>query len=376
MGDHPFLQVSSLKKRFGKVVAVDDVSFEAKKGEVLTLLGPSGCGKTTTLRIIAGFERPNKGEVHADGSCIVSAARRIFLPPEKRDMGMVFQSYAIWPHMNVFENVAYRLRLRRTKDSRIKEKVESVLELVGLSGLEKRSAMLLSGGQQQRVALARALVYSPKILLLDEPLSNLDAKLREQMRIELKSLQRRLAITVIFVTHDQIEAMTLSDRLVVMREGKIEQIGGPREIYERPRTPFVQEFIGRVIWLEGEVVDRGWQEVLVALAGNEGAKIRCETTDTDMKKGDAVVVAIRPEKVDLEPRHGQEGFNQVPCRVETSVFLGDRYECHLRYGETTFILPTSSAASFSSGDKVSLRLSPESARIWRKGNQNGEYTSL
>ena len=375
MSDNPSLEVSGLRKRFGKVIAVDDVSFEVKKGEVLTLLGPSGCGKTTTLRIIAGFERPDRGEVKIDGVCIVSASRRFFLPPEKRDMGMVFQSYAIWPHMTVFENVAYPLRLRRNKESQIKEKVEAVLELVGLSGLEDRSAMLLSGGQQQRVALARALVYSPKILLLDEPLSNLDAKLREQMRVELKSLQRRLAITVIFVTHDQIEAMTLSDRLVVMRQGEIEQIGTPRAIYERPQTPFVQEFIGRVIWLEGEVIDRGWQEVLVALSGDEGAKIRCETTDADMKKGDAVVVAIRPEKVELAPRREGEGFNQVPCRVENAVFLGDRYECHLRYGSTTFILPTSHAASFSTGEKVCLKLSPESARIWRKSSWSGEGTS-
>ncbi|HEX9443843.1 MAG TPA: ABC transporter ATP-binding protein [Candidatus Binatia bacterium] len=367
----PFLKVNGLRKKFGKFVAVDDVSFEIPSGEVLTLLGPSGCGKTTTLRIIAGFERPNKGEVEIDGRTIVSAAKNIFLPPEKREMGMVFQSYAIWPHMTVFENVAYPLRLRWTPESRIKEKVGSVLELVGLSGLEQRSAMLLSGGQQQRVALARALVYSPKILLLDEPLSNLDAKLREQMRVELKSLQRRLGITVIFVTHDQVEAMTLSDRLVVMRDGRIEQIGAPRDIYERPETPFVQEFLGRVIWLEGEVVERGWQEVMVALAGDHGARIRCDTADDAMQKGDSVVVAIRPEKVQLEKRCGDGGFNQVPCRVENSIFLGDRYECHLRYGATTFILTTSCEAAFASGDNIHLRLAPESARIWRKDHPNG-----
>ena len=370
--DQPFLKASGLVKRFGKVLAVDDVSFEINQGEVLTLLGPSGCGKTTTLRIIAGFERAERGEVNVEGQCVLSAQRRIFLPPEKRQMGMVFQSYAIWPHMNVFENISYPLRLRREKESVIREKVGSVLELVGLSGLEKRSAMLLSGGQQQRVALARALVYSPKILLLDEPLSNLDTKLREQMRVELKSLQQRLSITVIFVTHDQIEAMTLSDRLAVMRQGKIEQMGPPQEIYEHPRTPFVQEFIGRVIWLEGNVVENGGQSIVIELSGDERAHIRCDATDGKMKKGDAVVIAIRPEEVELSLNEEGDGFNQVPCRVETAVFLGDRYECHLRYGATTFALPTSRAEPVAAGQKVCLRLSPNSVRIWRKGGYPSE----
>jgi len=368
----PFLSARNLVKRFGKVTAVDDVSFEVKKGEVLTLLGPSGCGKTTTLRIVAGFERPDSGEVEVEGNCLVSVTRKIFLPPEKRQMGMVFQSYAIWPHMDVFENVAYPLKLRRVKGTVIREKVAEVLDLVGLSGLEDRSAMLLSGGQQQRVALARALVYSPKILLLDEPLSNLDAKLREQMRVELKGLQHRLSITVIFVTHDQIEAMTLSDRLAVMRQGRIEQLGPPQEIYERPQTPFVQEFIGRVIWLEGRVADTGWQGVLVNLSGDEGAQIRCETTDPAMKKGDPVVVAVRPEEVRLSKEREGDGLNQVPCQVETAVFLGDHYECHLRYGETSFTLPTSRLDSFSAGQNLCLRLSPGSVRIWRKRDQAAE----
>ena len=370
--EQPFLRATDIVKRFGKVLAVDHVGFEIRKGEVLTLLGPSGCGKTTTLRIIAGFERPEAGEVSVEDQSIVCVQKGIFLPPEKREMGMVFQSYAIWPHMNVFENVSYALRLRRAKESLVKEKVASVLELVGLSGLEERSAMLLSGGQQQRVALARALVYSPKILLLDEPLSNLDAKLREQMRVELKNLQRRLSITVIFVTHDQVEAMTLSDRLAVMRQGRIEQIGAPQEIYEHPRTPFVQEFIGRVIWLEGKVVDNGGRSVVVGLNGDESARIRCEATDGKMNHGDDVVIAIRPEEVKLSFEQEGDGFNQLPCRVETAVFLGDKYECHLRYGATTFALPTSRAEPVSAGQRVCLKLSPDSVRIWRKGGQNGE----
>lgn len=365
----PFLRAQGLAKRFGPVKAVDLVGFEVEQGEILTLLGPSGCGKTTTLRIIAGFERPDQGEVEVEGKPLVSVPRRICLPPEKREMGMVFQSYAIWPHMNVFENIAYPLRLRRIKRSLIHERVEAVLELVGLSGLENRSAMLLSGGQQQRVALARALVYSPKILLLDEPLSNLDAKLREQMRMELKSLQQRLSITVIFVTHDQIEAMTLSDRIVVMRQGRVEHMGSPEEVYEQPQTPFVQEFIGRVIWLEGEVVDSGWQEVLVALSGQAGAQIQCEKTDGEIRPGDSVVIAIRPEEVSLASEREGNGFNQVPCLLERAVFLGDRYECHLRYGEKTFSLPASRSLPFSQGQKICLKLSPGSARIWRKETQ-------
>jgi ABC-type Fe3+/spermidine/putrescine transport system ATPase subunit len=310
--------------------------------------------------------------VLVEGQPIVSAQRRLFLPPEKREMGMVFQSYAIWPHMTVFENVSYPLRLRRDKESAIKDKVANVLELVGLAGLESRSAMLLSGGQQQRVALARALVYSPKILLLDEPLSNLDAKLREQMRVELRSLQRRLSITVIFVTHDQIEAMTLSDRLAVMRQGRIEQIGAPQEIYERPQTPFVQEFIGRVIWLEGKVVENGGQSVIVGLTGEEKAHIRCEVADGKMNHGDDVVIAIRPEEVKLSLHSEGDGFNQLPCRVETAVFLGDKYECHLRYGTSTFALPTSRTEPVSAGQRVCLKLSPDSVRIWRKGDPASE----
>ena len=364
----PFLRAVGLGKRFGNVTAVNDVSFDVTKGEVLTLLGPSGCGKTTTLRIIAGFEKPDDGEVEVEANYVVSVQKKIYLPPEKREMGMVFQSYAIWPHLNVFENVAYPLRVRRVKRSLVREKVESVLGLVGLSGLEDRSALLLSGGQQQRVALARALVYSPKLLLLDEPLSNLDAKLREQMRVELKELQRRLSITVVFVTHDQIEAMTLSDRLAVMSQGRIEHLGTPQEIYTKPATSFVQEFLGRVIWLEGRVIEDNLARLLVELSGDEPVQIRCVSTDGGMKKGDPVVVAVRPEEVKLCKGREGDGLNQVPCVVETAVFLGDRYECHLRFGANTFTLYTSINEPFSSGQKLYLGLSEKSVRIWRKAD--------
>ena len=362
----PFLRAVGLEKRFGKVAAVNDVSFEVTKGEVLTLLGPSGCGKTTTLRMIAGFERPDTGEIEVENNFVVSVQKRVFLPPEKREMGMVFQSYAIWPHLDVFENVAYPLRVRRIKGSLVREKVESVLGLVGLAGLEDRPAMLLSGGQQQRVALARALVYSPKLLLLDEPLSNLDAKLREQMRVELKELQRRLSITVVFVTHDQIEAMTLSDRLAVMNQGRIEQLGTPHEIYTKPATSFVQEFLGRVIWLEGSVIEDNLGQLCVGLLGDETVEIRCDSTDGGMKKGEPVVVAVRPEEVKLGKSKDGDGLNQVPCVVETAVFLGDRYECHLRFGTNTFTLYTGVNEPFSSGQKLYMGLSDKNIRIWRK----------
>lgn len=366
-----FLEVRNLLKRFGKVTAVDDVSFGVDKGEVLTLLGPSGCGKTTTLRMIAGFEIPDAGQAHVGGVPIVSTERRICLPPERREMGMVFQSYAVWPHMTVGENVAYPLKLRRVKRSEVREQVRKVLDLVGLEGLEERSAMLLSGGQQQRVALARALVYSPKILLLDEPLSNLDAKLREQMRVELKAIQRRLSITVIFVTHDQLEAMTLSDRLAVMHQGKIEQIGSPQEIYEHPKTRFVQEFIGRVIWFEGRVVESTPGQVCVTLAGSGAPRIRCVSNGNPFRTGDSVVVAVRPDQLSIRKTPGNAGLNQVPCEVETAVFLGENFECHLRYGNHAFTLATSRFEPLSPGERVAIQL-PQSVNVWHKSASSAQ----
>ncbi len=224
---------------------MDRASLDVRRGEVFTLLGPSGCGKTTTLRLVAGLERPDGGEITLRGRVVASAPRRVFVAPNRRNLGMVFQSYAIWPHMTVFENVAYPLTLRglgRGGDPR--SRVARVLDLVGLAGMEARSATLLSGGQMQRLALCRALVYEPDLLLLDEPFSNLDAKLREQMRLELRVLQRRLGITVLFVTHDQIEALSLSDRIAVMRQGRVEQVGPPRSLYEQPASAFVRDFLG------------------------------------------------------------------------------------------------------------------------------------
>src|SRR5262245_49552347 len=239
------VRATGLVKAFGPLIAVNTLSLEAKAGEFLTLLGPSGCGKTTTLRLVAGLERPDQGEIELGGRALSSASDGLFVAPERRGMGMVFQSYAIWPHMTVFENVAFPLQELRRPRAEIRERVMAILTTVGLGRLHDRPAPMLSGGQQQRVALARALVSNPQVLLLDEPLSNLDARLREEMRFELRDMQARLGITSIFVTHDQAEAMTLSDRIIVMNAGRIEQEGRPEEVYQRPTTRFVMDFLGR-----------------------------------------------------------------------------------------------------------------------------------
>ena len=237
------LKFDRVSKMFGEDAAVNELSFEVRSGEFVAILGQSGCGKTTTLRMIAGLESCTSGEISFQGNVLDNPERKIFIPPNKREMGMVFQSYAIWPHMNVFENVAYPLKVRRFKKQKIKENVERVLELVGLDHLAERKATQLSGGQQQRVALARSLVFHPKLLLLDEPFSNLDAKLREQMRIEIKALQERLGLMVILVTHDQVEALSLADKIIMMNKGKKEQVGTPKELYEKPHSTFFREYL-------------------------------------------------------------------------------------------------------------------------------------
>src|SRR5712692_4798036 len=251
-----YLTLEHLTKTFpalareGEVTAVDDVSLDIAQVEFITLLGPSGCGKTTALRLIAGFESPAQGRIMLDGQCLYD------VPPNRRAMAMVFQSYAIFPHLNVFENIAYGLKVQKLSASEIRRKIAEVLSLTALTGLEHRAPHQLSGGQQQRVALARALVMEPKVLLFDEPLSNLDAKLREQMRVEIRAIQQRLGITSVYVTHDQVEAMTLSDRIVVMNKGRIEQVGTPQAIYQRPASRFVADFIGKANFVEARVLSQ------------------------------------------------------------------------------------------------------------------------
>jgi ABC-type Fe3+/spermidine/putrescine transport system ATPase subunit len=352
------LKLREVVKRFGRVVAVDHVSFDVQQGEVLTLLGPSGCGKTTTLRMVAGFERPDDGEIEIQGNVVSAGAKHLHVPPEKRGLGMVFQSYAVWPHMTVYENVAYPLKLRRLGKHEVKQRVEEALELVGLGTLGDRPSTMLSGGQQQRVALARALVYSPGILLLDEPLSNLDAKLRNSMRVELKRLQERVSVTVLFVTHDQIEAMSLSTRLAVMNFGRIEQLGTPQDIYERPQTPFVEDFIGRVIRFRGTVVDKSWKGLLVEI-DNVGARLTVDGDET-LAPGQRVLVAIRPEDLEV----GRSGENTLTCEVEKVLYLGSESEVLVRCGTEMITLTMPRGKVSDVHGSIDLTLPPEHLRVW------------
>lgn len=320
------LVVEHLTKRFGAVTAVDDVSLAVKSGELVSLLGPSGCGKTTTLMCIAGLQRPDKGRILAGAETLADAERRLFLPPERRQLGMVFQSYALWPHMTVTENVAYGLRTRRVPESQIRDLVNEVLRLVQLEGMGDRYPHQLSGGQQQRVALARALVYRPRMLLLDEPLSNLDAKLREHARVWLRGLQQRLGITTIYVTHDQVEALSLSDRIAVMAGGRIVQVGRPHEIYERPADRFVADFIGQASFLPGQVVGHDGEEVRVRLASGHELRVR---SVQPWSLGQAVLVAVRPERVVVADTQTE---NVLPGAVRAHMYLGARYLCLVDVG--------------------------------------------
>jgi iron(III) transport system ATP-binding protein len=309
-----FIQIEGLTKDYGAFRALKGIDIDIEEREFVTLLGASGCGKTTTLRTIAGFIAPTAGTITVGGETLSSPSAVV--PPERRHMGMVFQNYAVWPHMSVRENVAFGLRYlklaRRQQDARI----EQVLAAVGLDGLEDRNPSQLSGGQQQRVALARSLVVEPSILLLDEPLSNLDAKLRERMRTELKSLQRRTGITFIYVTHDQAEAMALSDRIAVFHEGRVQQVGTPREIYERPRNLFVADFMGQVNRLNGTIVSRAAEGAVVTL-GDHRIRVVDKTGGTG-----AAIVTIRPEALTFAGAAAAADHNRFTGTIVEAVFLG------------------------------------------------------
>jgi len=313
-----YLTLENISKVFpshgniGEVTAVQDVNLEIRKGELVTLLGPSGCGKTTTLRMIAGFEFPTTGRIVLDGLEINS------LPPHKRDMSMVFQSYALFPHLTVFENIAYGLNVQRLNQKTIAERVGQVLDLVHLQGYGDRAPGQLSGGQQQRVALARALVMEPKVLLMDEPLSNLDAKLREEMRTEIRRIQKTLNITSIYVTHDQIEAMTLSDRIVIMNEGLIEQIGSPVDVYRFPNSRFVANFIGRANFIDGVVLA---QKASILTVSALGESITLSNIAREFREGEAVTLIVRPEMIQIKKAGGL--YRGV---VRQAVYLGDMIE--------------------------------------------------
>jgi iron(III) transport system ATP-binding protein len=369
-----FLQIRDLQKSFGSVGAVRSVSLEIQEGEFFTLLGPSGCGKTTTLRLVGGLEKPDGGDIYIGERCLASRNKNIFVNPEKREMGMVFQSYALWPHMTVFENVAYPLKLRWVKKQDIRQKVNAALDLVGLKGLEDRPVPALSGGQQQRVALARALVFSPRVLLLDEPLSNLDARLRDEMRQELKALQRRVGVTVLFVTHDQIEGLSLSDRIGIMYGGLLQQVGTPEEVYYKPATPFVRDFLGKIFALSGKVVNAGEDQVKVAANGFAERPLvigRSNATAAgDLRAGQEVVVAIRPEKIAVWTAAPNGAKNLLPAMLETAHFLGDRYEYTVKLGAETRVLILPASEVHKAGDRIFLELKSDAITLWPK---SGSY---
>lgn len=297
-----FIEIDQLEKKFDTVVAVGGVSLSVEKGEFLTLLGPSGCGKTTILRCLAGLEHPDRGEIRIAGKTVVAPRRNIFVEPDKRGLGMVFQSYAIWPHLTVFENIAYPLKERKMPKGRIREKVEAILSMVKLEGLENRPATNLSGGQQQRVAVARALVYNPEVLLFDEPLSNLDAKLRIEMRNEIRSLKKSLGITSVYVTHDQEEAFALSDRIIVMNRGLVEQEGDQVSLYFRPESSFVSQFIGETNTFEGKVVEAGQGTASIRLFD----RVIPVKLSQKVRTGVQIFLSVRPEYITVNPDRDME----------------------------------------------------------------------
>ena len=311
------VRIEHVFKRFGGVTAVNDFNLVVKDGEFVSILGPSGCGKTTTLRMIAGFERATEGEIYIGDACVSSSIKGSFTPPEKRDIGMVFQSYAVWPHMTVAENVGYPLKIQKVDKAERERRVQEMLELVHLGEYGKRYPNQLSGGQQQRVALARALVAQPGLLLLDEPLSNLDAKLRESMRFEILEIQKKTGITVVYVTHDQGEAMAMSDRVVVMSMGVVQQIGAPHEIYTQPANKMVADFIGLVNFMEGEA--KGDRVFL------KGSNI--SFPNTSKVTGEATI-AVRPENITMSLDGGQ-----IEGQLTHRFYLGDAVDYRVKVGD-------------------------------------------
>jgi ABC-type Fe3+/spermidine/putrescine transport system ATPase subunit len=367
----PVVTMRGVTKSFGRVTVLNQLDLDVYRGEILTLLGPSGCGKTTTLRLVIGLEHCSDGEISYEGKIVDSPRRRLFVPAHKRNMGMVFQSYAIWPHMTVFENVAYPMKARRIRGPQVTLAVNRALDLVGLGQLASRPATQLSGGQQQRVALARALVYEPDLLLLDEPFSNLDAHLREEMRAEVKVLQRRLGTTILFVTHDQAEAMSLSDRVAVMDKGSIAQIGTPQQLYGAPASETVRDFMGKTVLFEGRMVKRdpsGISEFALKLAPSARVRLRGAPSES-IDEGKDCYLAMRPERVSVHPR--SLGFGAAPepnhfsGQIEALLFLGDRYQAQVRLDwgqELLLYLPATN--QWSEGQNVLIQLPEEDVSIW------------
>ena len=356
----PEVHVSHLSKQFGDVAVLNDINFTIEEGEFFTLLGPSGCGKSTTLNCIAGLEQPTTGAITVGQTTFVDTERKLSVPTEERNLGMVFQSYALWPHMTVQQNLAMPLSIRKVPKQEKSARIHDALDKVGLVHLADRYPHQLSGGQQQRVALARALVYSPSVLLLDEPLSNLDAKLREQARAWLKRLQEDLGITTVYVTHDQDEALSLSDRVAVMFDGHMMQIGTPVEVYERPATAHVAAFVGSCNFFTGRLEDKKGRIAHVRL-DNTGMVVTV-ATDRDLTAGQEVTVAIRPERLTITPASADAtGVNVLDTEVLTRSYVGSRYEYGLRMGRN--IVQVISPNGGLDGD-VRLVFDPEDALVY------------
>ncbi len=345
-----FIEITALSKQFGSFQALRDIHLSIAEHEFVTFLGPSGCGKTTLLRTLAGFLTPDSGTVHVADRLLSSP--RAIVPPELRRMGMVFQNYAVWPHMSVFDNVAFGLRVAGTPRGDIGTRVARILDAVGLRGLEQRHPGQLSGGQIQRVALARSLVVAPSILLLDEPLSNLDAKLRERMRAEIKALQRHTGITFIYVTHDQAEAMALSDRIVVFNKGVVQQVGTPRDVYERPANLFVADFMGLVNKVPGTVLDRDGDQARIRI-GRQIIQARL----TGVSRADAdVTVAIRPEAIMLGSADSGPAHNVLRGTVIESAFLGNIVDHHIDIGDHVLRVQGGHRQALAPGETVELSI--------------------
>lgn len=362
----PMLELRDVYKSFGDVEVLKGISAEIEKGELLTFVGPSGCGKTTLLRIVGGFTTPTSGEVILDGENIGG------LPPNMRDTGMVFQSYALFPHMNVAKNIGFSLKLQKWPKEKIDTRVEELLALVHMEGLGDRTIDRISGGQQQRVALARALALEPKVLLLDEPLSNLDANLRVIMREEIRNIQERIGVTSIFVTHDQYEAMSISDRLLVLHDGVIQQIGSPIEIYEKPANEFIAGFVGYVNFLKGTIdtIDEASHTVVVS---TEYGNLKLDLGQNDIKTGDEVLLVIRPETLTLSPSHETDQQNTFHGSVESHMYAGNLAKYTIKFNDREMVVDQSNpkdSEHFKKKDRVNVTI-PQSVHMLKMETATG-----
>jgi len=363
--ERPIIEVENLTKVFGSVVAVDNVTFSINEKEFLILLGPSGCGKTTILRMIAGLEIPTEGEIRLNGRVVFSSEKGVFIPARERDVGLVFQSYALWPHMTVFQNIAFGLKVKRETAPQIEKKVSDIISYMQLEGLKDRYPQEMSGGQQQRVALARMLVSQPDILLMDEPLSNLDAKLRLDMRAEIKNIHAQTGATTVYVTHDQVEAQTMASNIAVINKGIIEQIAPPKTIYNRPANLFVADFIGSpsINLIEG-TTEAGEDDGKMSVR-NELFSLK--TSCSGVPAGRSVVAAIRPENISIVP---SEGVNTLEGEVRTILPSGPETILRVRCERYVFSLLLMQQVTLSPGQKVHLSLPPEKILVFDKETEN------